>query len=152
LAKSPNFKTRQGSGWAHIDLMASILLPKKKRKKKGKKKKNKKTTHPHFELFFPNRRYTEYVDCSTGKKKTKKHCDHKASKNKSLENRIRKNEFIRVYPKHERCRSKLPETQLLTTAHYKSSRTTGAQEGTCIDYGSTGWVVFFPPNTACTKT
>lgn len=52
--------------------MASILLPKKKRKKKGKKKeKNKKTTHPHFELLFPTRRYTEYVDCSTDKKNQK---------------------------------------------------------------------------------
>lgn len=48
------------------------ITKKKKRKKKGKKKeKNKKTTHPHFELFFPTRRYTEYVDCSTDKKKPK---------------------------------------------------------------------------------
>lgn len=49
------------------------ITKKKKKKEKGKKKeKNKKTTHPHFELFFPNRRYTEYVDCSTGKKKNQK--------------------------------------------------------------------------------
>lgn len=129
-----------------------ITKKKKKRKKERKKKKTRKPPTHTLSYFSPIEDTLNMLIVALAKKKTKKHCDHKASKNKSLENRIRKNEFIRVYPKHERCRSKLPETQLLTTAHYKSSRTTGAQEGTCIDYGSTGWVVFFPPNTACTKT
>lgn len=78
--------------------MASILLPKKKGKRKERKKKKTRKPPTHTLSYFSPLEDTLNMLIVALTKKTKKHCHHKASKNKSLENRIRKNEFIRAYP------------------------------------------------------